>query len=242
MRDAGGHAAAQVPAQRPVAAAMLDEMDGAAPAGVGDQRAARAPAIAVEKLPAGAVDTLGIKQDRAAVDWLPLEHRRRLYGRLQFLESRREVPQDGRLVHDAQPAELVAPVVKARADLDHVVDVALRVDAPRDGEPDQFQGCAPVSPNMTLPISTARMPPWRYRPQTSAWPGNCAGGMCGQKRRRVDVDRMSARRLDDRHPRPRSALRPGTRRCGCGSAGSPRRGPPRKPWAIASRSRPASPP
>ena len=52
--------------------------------------------------------------------------------------------------------------------LDHVIDVALRVDPARDGQADQLHrrtgglaGSGSTPPNMTLPISTARMPAWR---------------------------------------------------------------------------------
>src|SRR5581483_8194643 len=50
------------------------------------------------------------------------------------LEPGREVPQGAWLVDDAVAGERSRPPGHLDADLDHVVDVALRVRAPRDGE------------------------------------------------------------------------------------------------------------
>ena len=70
------------------------------------------------------------------------------------------MPQVWRLVSHAQPRKLGPLLVYLGGDLSHVVDVALGVDAARNGEADEFQRrLCPPPPNITLPISTDRTPP-----------------------------------------------------------------------------------
>ena len=55
------------------------------------------------------------------------------------LEPRREMPQLRRLLDDPVARQILGAGGDVRHDLDHVVDVALRVGASRDREPDQVR-------------------------------------------------------------------------------------------------------
>ena len=76
-----------------------------------------------------------------------------------------------------RPLQRAGAVRHGRRDLDHAVDVALGVDAARQGEPHQLHLAgsnwpeAASFPNITDPISHDRIPPSRYSSQASACPG-----------------------------------------------------------------------
>src|ERR1017187_3349541 len=53
-------------------------------------------------------------------------------------ETRTEVAQEGRLLHNLQAADLPLALVHFQNRLDYIIDVALRVDAPRNGQPQQL--------------------------------------------------------------------------------------------------------
>src|SRR6266700_1089126 len=55
------------------------------------------------------------------------------------LEPGREMPQLRRLLDDPVPRQVLRPGGDVRHDLDHVVDVTLRVRAPRDREPNEIR-------------------------------------------------------------------------------------------------------
>src|SRR5690606_9679967 len=59
------------------------------------------------------------------------------------LEAGGEVAERGRLLHDAEPADGVAPLPHGPDHVDHVVDVGLRVDAAGQRETDQLEGRGP---------------------------------------------------------------------------------------------------
>ena len=95
---------------------------------------------------------------------------------------------------------------------------------------------------MTVPISQPRMPPVSYSATASAWPGYCGGGDVGQQRARVEVHGVAADRPHDRHAgreqrvaEVRGGADPVAQVVVIARIS-------RSPWAIASRSRPASPP
>ena len=74
--------------------------------------------------------------------------------------------EDGRLLHDPHAAQVAADRIDVQEHFGDVIHVTLRVDAARDGEAHEFEvGRAFVPsgwrPNMTEPISAARMPPSR---------------------------------------------------------------------------------
>ena len=56
----------------------------------------------------------------------------------QRLKVRGEVAQERRLVGEPQAFDLHAPLPDFQNDLHHVIDVALRVDAPRNRQAHQF--------------------------------------------------------------------------------------------------------
>jgi len=79
-----------------------------------------------------------------------------------------EVPQKRRLMDDPIAGDRIPMLENIQDDLDHVVDVALRIDAPRYREAHQLHSrgiSRPASashrPNITEPISTERIPPAR---------------------------------------------------------------------------------
>jgi hypothetical protein len=87
-----------------------------------------------------------------------------------------EVPEMPGLGHDAHPGKVGGPAGRPGEDLDDVVDVALRVGAPGMARRTRSMaagvsvssGCRP---NITVPISQARIPPSSYSAQAGAWPG-----------------------------------------------------------------------
>src|SRR6266851_1447634 len=60
---------------------------------------------------------------------------------LYLPESRAKVAKKRRLGFNRQSTDLAAPLVDFENGFHHVVDVALCVDAPRNGEPQQFVVC-----------------------------------------------------------------------------------------------------
>jgi len=44
-----------------------------------------------------------------------------------------------------------------------------------------ISGVRPSPPNMRLPISDVRIPAWRYKTHTTAWPGKCFHGAAGHE-------------------------------------------------------------
>jgi hypothetical protein len=80
----------------------------------------------------------------------------------------------------AHPGKLGGPAGHPGGGLDHLVDVALRVGAPGNGQTNQVHGGrvsvpSGCGPNITVPISQARTPPSWYSAQAGAWPGECSG-------------------------------------------------------------------
>ena len=92
---------------------------------------------------------------------------RAVRARLDRLEAGGEVAERGGLLDDPHAAQLAARFGDSADHLDHVVDVALRVDAARDGEAHQLHRRRLLAsrracwPNITVPISQPRMPPSR---------------------------------------------------------------------------------
>src|SRR5271157_4504783 len=69
----------------------------------------------------------------------------------QRFEPRREVAQHGRLVREGIAAELSQAPGKMPDHLDHVVNVALRVDAPGYRKADQLPGSRPFLARVRVP-------------------------------------------------------------------------------------------
>ena len=75
------------------------------------------------------------------------------------LELRREVAQEWRLVSQLVTANPIATLPDLQNYFDDVIDMALRVGAPRNRQPHQVH--LGRAPNISVPISTERIPPSR---------------------------------------------------------------------------------
>ena len=161
---------------------------------------------------------------------------------LHRLQLRREVTQERRLIGEPQSLDLLAPLPHFAGSLRRRsrCGFACRRGAESPGAPGP--SCA-ASANISVPISTERIPPSRYSSAASATPGNCAW-------RDVRTGTRGHRGRWRGRPAARTIGTPLLRRCGCrgtrsrrcGSAGSPLRSASCTPTAMASRSRPARPP
>ena len=146
---------------------------------------------------------------------------------LYRLESRREMTQEPRLVHDLQAAKLALACVHFENRFHQVIDVALRVDAARNRQAQQFVA------RLARRTSPSRSPP-SARPRAGTAPppapGRETGGAgcaaaCGRRRcrwRGRPAARRSARR-------GRRCGGPGTPSRRCGIPDNPDRAPPRGP-------------
>ena len=109
-----------------------------------------------------------------------------------------------RLPGDTQAIDLILLAVDVLHRLGHVVDVALGVDPPRNGQPHQLQraGSSPVPrADRTSPAdlhgADARLEVQRNRQRLGR---ELVRRDVRQHRARVDVDGVPARRLHDGHP------------------------------------------
>ena len=105
---------------------------------------------------------------------------------------------------DPVAAQVVSPPRHADHGLRHVVDVRLRVDAARNGQPHQIHRCGRLGPVGVKPEHDradldASHPGLEVQGVDEGDPGIGGRGDVGQQRPGVDVDRVASRRLDDRH-------------------------------------------
>src|SRR5215471_9128945 len=108
------------------------------------------------------------------------------------------MPQKRRLLDDLEPANPRLPLVHFQYRLYYVIDVALRVDPPRDGQAQQLVGSFLAEHHRPdLDRTYPRMPIQLYRQRLR---GKLTPRNVRQQARRVNIDRMTSRRLDDRHP------------------------------------------
>jgi len=105
---------------------------------------------------------------------------------------RGKVAQERRLVGQPHPFNLGAPRKDLKNDLHHVIDVALGVDAPRNGKPHEFH--LRGGGNIRLPISTSG-----YRLPNTTRGKSDAGKLIDRNVRQksfgVEIDGVAARRL-----------------------------------------------
>ena len=117
-----------------------------------------------------------------------------------------------RLPGDPQPAQVCGPRGDLGADLDHVVDVALRVGAAWDGEPHEIHRRGRLAPvrlpaehdGADLAAADSAGDVERHRERLA---GVLERRDVRQQRTRVDVDRVPAGRLQDREAGALQALR-----------------------------------
>ena len=145
-------------------------------------------------------------------------------------EARREVPQLGRLLDDAEAGQLLRPLRDRGAHLDHVVDVALRVGAARDREPDELHrrgalGAVGLASEHDRADLAAAHAAGLVERDDERLPRILERGDLRQQRARVDVDGMAAHGPDDRDPDRPGSPRRDRRWSACGSGGSRGRRP-----------------
>src|SRR5215472_3881815 len=116
---------------------------------------------------------------------------------LTRLQVRREVAQEGSLMDELVARDFVAATPNIEDDFDHIFDVALRVDAARNGETDQIHGGVFAKhkgadfdgTNAALDIEFDR----------EGDTGKLRDRKMREESTRVDVNGVAARRLNDRH-------------------------------------------
>ena len=91
--------------------------------------------------------------------------------------------QVGRLVDQFKTANLIAAFPDCGASSDYVIEVRLRVNAPRDRETKQVHGGGMLDALFIAFAEYKRAPASTYSSAASALPGNCVGGICGRKAR-----------------------------------------------------------
>ena len=109
-------------------------------------------------------------------------------------KSRRKVPQERRLVRNFQSPDFAAPAPHLEDHFHHVVDVALRVDPPRDRQPHQ------VHRGVLRRTSASRSPPSGCRP-----PGKAPRPAPRPETARAGYAAESAARRCRSHARPAAA-------------------------------------
>ena len=107
------------------------------------------------------------------------------------------MPQERRFVSQTHPLNLLAPLPHCQDHFDHVIDVALGVNAARNGQPHQVH-LAPRRKHQRANLHRANSA-FQIQLRSQRHAGKLLQRNVRQESARIQIDGVAARRLHDRH-------------------------------------------